>query len=527
MKKTVRWQIALLLLPTMFLTGFFSGCSSDDEEIDNGYTLKKEDITVNTPEGGFTAPINRPFKIEVKSVSDNGINYKWFLGDSEISGSKNLEYTFTSLGKYTVTLVASQGTTAFDYDFKVAVTTDYELKKEDITIEEPEGGFRAKVDQLFRIEVTSVSDDGVSYLWFVDEEPVAQTKNLEYMFSQGGAIGLKLTASQGNISLDYYFTVFVEYAPIDPPAGGANPYITKVFDYMPAVGQFTNTLPLYEAGDTQETMNQKVLDAIGNNKRGMITLGGFGGYVTVGFDHTIQNVAGLRDFRVLGNAFYANANPNPDAPAEGGSCEPGVIMVAYDPDNLGPDNVQWYEIQGSAHVDPAQEPWYEMAKANGNDVSTHFDYRITYYRPESEPTTSDEWNTYIKWEDNLGNSGYKVKNQYHAQPYYPLWAESTLSFTGTCLPQNAIDESGSGTYFVLYKFRYGYADNEINSYDDSSIDISWAVDASGNKANLPGVDYIKIYTGVNQENGWLGECSTEIMGAEDLHLLNEEIPTRE
>ena len=58
------------------------------------------------------------------------------------------------------------------------------------------------------------------------------------------------------------------------------------------------------------------------------------------------------------------------------------------------------------------------------------------------------------------------------------------------------------------KIPYGYADNEINSYDDSSIDISWAVDASGNSVNLPGVDYIKIYTGVNQENGWLGECST-------------------
>ena len=71
------------------------------------------------------------------------------------------------------------------------------------------------------------------------------------MFSHGGAIGLKLTASQGDIFFDYYFTVFVEYAPIEPPAEGANPYITKVFDYMPAVGQFTNTLPLYrEEGDT-------------------------------------------------------------------------------------------------------------------------------------------------------------------------------------------------------------------------------------------------------------------------------------
>ena len=58
----------------------------------------------------------------------------------------------------------ARGTTTFDYDFEVKVTTDYVLKKEDITIEEAEGGFRAKVDQLFRIEVTSVSDDGVSLL---------------------------------------------------------------------------------------------------------------------------------------------------------------------------------------------------------------------------------------------------------------------------------------------------------------------------------------------------------------------------
>ena len=67
-------------------------------------------------------------------------------------------------------------------------------------------------------------------------------------------------------------------------ADGATPYITKVLDFMPAVGQFTNTLPEYEEGDTQESMNAKVLEAIGNNKKGMVSLGGFGGYVVVGFD---------------------------------------------------------------------------------------------------------------------------------------------------------------------------------------------------------------------------------------------------
>ena len=154
MKKNYE-RIVLLLLSALLSVGFLAGCSDADNG-DDGYLLKKEDISVNRPDGGFKALVNEPFRIEVKSVSDEGVSYEWSLGDSKIADSKNLEYTFTSLGTFTLTLHASQGTTTFDYDFEVKVTTDYILKKEDITIEEPEGGFRAKVDQLFRIEVTSL-----------------------------------------------------------------------------------------------------------------------------------------------------------------------------------------------------------------------------------------------------------------------------------------------------------------------------------------------------------------------------------
>lgn len=69
-------------------------------------------------------------------------------------------------------------------------------------------------------------------------------------------------------------------------------------------------------------------------------------------------------------------------------------------------------------------------------------------------------------------------------------------------------------------------DNELNSKDESAIDIDWAVNSKGQKVHLPGVDFIKIYTGVNQENGWLGECSTEISGVEDLHVLGVDIDAR-
>ncbi len=95
-----------------------------------------------------------------------------------------------------------------------------------------------------------------------------------------------------------------------------------------------------------------------------------------------------------------------------------------------------------------------------------------------------------------------------------------MQFSGSRLPENAINiavEGASERYF-LCKFNYGYADNALNSEDDAAIDISWAIDGEGNYVELPGVDFIKIYTGVNQQNGALGECSTEVMGVIDLHL---------
>ena len=160
------------------------------------------------------------------------------------------------------------------------------------------------------MQVESESDEGISYVWLLDGTEIAQTKSLEYMFEEVGEYELTLRVSQGESRFDYPFTVTVTFENIEPAPEGATAYVTKVFDFVPAVGQFTNTLPVYKEGDTQEAMNEKVLAAIGNNKKGMISLGGFGGYVVVGFDHTITNVTGKRDFRVLGNAFYSAANPD-------------------------------------------------------------------------------------------------------------------------------------------------------------------------------------------------------------------------
>ena len=384
----------------------------------------------------------------------------------------------------------------------------YTLQKEDIKVEYPEAGFTANAGQAFLIEVKSVSDENVTYAWLIDGKEVAQTKSFTHTFTQTGTYQLTLKVSQGQTSFEFSYTVNVGYAALPETPKDASPYITKVLEYRPAPGQFVNTMPQYKEGDTQATMNEKALNAIGNNKEGMITLGGYGGYVTVGFDHTIRNAKDANDFLVLGNAF-ANGS------------EPGIIQVAYDVNQNGqPDEEEWFEIAGSAHQAPKHELWYEQAKQAGNIVETYLDYSITYKKPAKEPTTDEEKATYIYWEDNQGKKGYKVMNTYHSQPYYPQWIkEGQLTFTGTCLPQNGINQgTDKNPYFVLPSFKYGYADNYPNDAEKAAIDIDWAVDKDGNPANLPGVDFIKIYTGVNQENGWLGENSTEVCGVTDLNL---------
>ena len=304
----------------------------------------------------------------------------------------------------------------------------------------------------------------------------------------------------------YYWLLLVMIA---LPLWADSPYIHRVWEFCPAPGQFINELPEYEAGDDANMMRLKAEEALADNNLGMISLGGFGGYVVFGFDHLVPNIKGERDFIVLGNAFYSQTNPNPDAPPTGGSSEPGVVMVSYDANNNGqPD-----------------DPWYEIAGSEYGNKSTYHNYAITYYRPqEGHVPTPSKTNkaltdtTYIRWRDNVGGAGYMNQLTYHQQSYYPLWTDAdSLTFTGTRLPMNGRDESGEGTYYVLYAFAYGYADNHPNTLPEATLDIDWAVDEKGEKAYLPGIHFVKVYTGLNQQCGWLGETSTEVMGATDLH----------
>ncbi|MBQ9362865.1 MAG: cell surface protein [Bacteroidaceae bacterium] len=307
-------------------------------------------------------------------------------------------------------------------------------------------------------------------------------------------------------------------------ASAQSPYISKVYEFMPAPGQFVNELPEWEEKDNADSIRKKVEDCIANHNQIAISLGNWGGYVIFGFDHEIPNKPGEYDIKILGNSFYYESAG--EISLVSGSAEPGIVMVSRDANGNGLPDDDWYELAGSAH----------------NDARTRHGYTCTYYRtPDDHVATPDGKNkyikdsTYIRWTDSDGETGYVRKLSFNRQNYYPNWIDAdSMVFHGTRLPDNSIDRNGSGTDMVLYCYDWGYVDNhpnqtKVDKTNDSTPEylrhvsefkIDWAVDEEGNAVELPGIHFVKVYTGVNLFNGWMGEASTELLDAWDLHMLD-------
>ena len=348
---------------------------------------------------------------------------------------------------------------------------------------------------------------GERYEWYMQDQQgedslVSTERDYTFISAYTGQYHLKLQIIDPTNPIEHHVNITVWEEEV-----AYSRYIATVYEYRPAPGQFVNQLPQYQDGDTEEKMRQKAEEYIAGTNNQAITLGGYGGYVTFGFDHTVVNVPGQKDFKILGNAFYGGSGLQ-----AGGSAEPGIVMVSFDSNGNGIPDDEWYELAGSEYYKP----------------ETQHHYTITYLRPSADHVATPITGTaitdssYIRWDDNDGNTGYIARNSFHRQEYFPQWlADEQLTFTGTLLANNAVDESGKGSYYVLNTYDWGYADNHPNDAEEKvSFDIAWAVDAEGHKINLPGADFIRVYTGVNQQCGWIGEISTEITGAEDLHVVD-------
>jgi hypothetical protein len=268
-------------------------------------------------------------------------------------------------------------------------------------------------------------------------------------------------------------------------------YVTKVFDFLPAPGQFTNTaIATSDAAD----------NVIGYSNK-MVSLGSFGGYIVVGFDRPVvndpQNPYGV-DFSIEGNSFAGNAY--------GQWCEPGAVQVMKDLNGDGiPNDGEWYELAGSD---------YYLSTTQRNVTVTYYNphYSIGYVVP---------------WSANDGTRGAMVVNRFHGQPYYPNPFDfgtdilDSVSFTGNKI-RGTVNMS-SPSYLNPHRApAFGYCDSKginqpltrpQNPYTAGTdgFDLSWAIDSEGNHVDLDVVHFVRIYNAGFANIGWLGEWSTEVL----------------
>jgi len=335
-----------------------------------------------------------------------------------------------------------------------------------------------------------------TFTWQVDGVTRQEGEDPLYRFEAlaQGTFHVGFRASVGDTSADTTLSVVV-----CPPEGtyrraasaSSTSSATKVYSYLPAPGQFINenysvTTPEEACAYALKRMRDDLY----------VSLGGFGGSIVVGFDHSIAN-DGDYNFAVK-NTVYSNYS------------EPGIVWVMQDENGDGLPNDTWYELKGSDHGLPG----------------TIQDYAVTYRRP-SAPAMP------VQWTDNRGGSG-KIDylSAYHKQDsYYPAWIEEdTYTLRGTRLEARNYDQSGTGTYWINPDYGWGYADNysPVDMIPERAtgvtagcnhFKIADAVTFDGRPANLQYIDFVKVQTGLNAKSGWLGELSTEVFDVIDFNLV--------
>lgn len=344
---------------------------------------------------------------------------------------------------------------------------------------------------------------------------------------------------------------------------------TGIAAYLPAPGQFVN-----EGADSSGwggVFTAKSASTMKNLVEGYVStgvsLGAFGGYAVLDFGAIVRDADGSYvsggiyndptnaygvDFTLYGNAMSSWA-------------EPGCVQVSQ-------DGTTWYDLAGSLHyqtpsdtaggaiwnysatyTNPVPSDDTDITTGNYGDSDENVPYVATYRtRPASTVATE---------------SGSVLYNGYHKHNYFPLYnnyfvgvnghtaldgllnsitglnlssfgsytattstAAATLTLNGVKLVPPKTSSGGNST--APDDFLFGYVDchpnglrsgAQVNPYttgrtgnsnsNGDPMDISWAVNANGEPVSLDAIRYVRVYTGVMQTNGVMGESSTELVGS--------------
>lgn len=342
--------------------------------------------------------------------------------------------------------------------------------------------------------------------------------------------------------------------------------------YLPAAGQFMNEGANGSGwgGPFTATGSQKLKGLVEGYVTTGVSLGAFGGYVVLDFgvpakdeDGNVtggiyndpDNAYGV-DFILYGNAM-------------GTWAEPGCVQVSLDGEN-------WYDLAGSLHYRPeTTDKGYaiwdysttythpeaaESEESGANGVAVP--YASTY---KTRPTSTE-----------ATESGTVAINAWHKHSYFPLYNNYfvalnglSTSLNGLVPPLTGLNLESFGSYAAKTDasaakltlkgvklvppknnnanstapddFLFGYVDCHPNGVrsnvqildpyttgrtsnttsNGDPMDLSWAVNKDGSPKQLDAVRYVRVYTGVQQMNGIMGESSTEVLGSHRVALKGD------
>ena len=438
-------------------------------------------------EGVMTIAKGREQTFTPDILNGDEASFEWLLDGKSIATTATLTRTFTEVGSHALALKVTNedGTATQEIELEV-------VNRLAGTIYIPNNRTVALGRTLY-LAPTLDEFASPTFAWSVDGKAAGTEPIFAFTPTAEGShtITLRVTDSDGYTATENITVTCCATEGTYRRAANEESVKTwnKVYEYTPAPGQFINEDKSGFEGITSPaealTYAEKRL-----TEGKYLSLGGWGGYVVVGFDHSIANTGG-DDFSVAGNMFTD-------------SSEAGIVWVMQDTNGNGLPDDEWYELKGSE--------W-------SNDTHTQ-NYAVRYYRPVAAGMN-------VQWRDNLHGEGRITRNATHTHDYYyPAWlTEAHYTLYGSRLAANTTTDA-SGRY-INNPYAWGYADNKGSDAEASAdstaaakcyFKISNAVNIDGTAADLQYIDFVKVQTAINYVAGALGEISTEVFGFEDENL---------
>lgn len=490
------------------------GTAEEDIRIDV-LELTPPVISLALPEGGLKVMSGTSCLLEPDYLHDDmeGFAVRWFVDGVLECNSPDFTFIRTEAGRYTVRIEAEnedgQSWAEFTVEvldsafyvvcfptpsYYITTTTRYTFAGRPLFISPIIEGF-VNAEFEWSVDGDPAGCEGPEFC-FVAESPG------EYMVSVSvrdcGSESFSPLTRNARIAPDAV-SAELKVVCVDADEAGrmraasatSSPTSDKVYEYVPAPGQFINEPAMGDAALSHDAICQWAEERM--KKRYAVSLGAFGGYIIAGFDHSVRSSESDYDFAIEGNAFIN---------ASGNSNEPGIVWVMQDVNGNGLPDDEWYELKGSEYDVP----------------TTLRNYSVTYYRPAAPGMD-------VEWTDSEGERGsVDYLEATHKQDYYyPQWiSASSYTLYGPRIASRNVFDPVDG-FWANNPYGWGYADNlgsdKVEGLAGQYIGfrISNAVFADGSPANLKYVDFIKVQVAVQAKSGWLGELSTEVLEIRDLN----------